>query len=97
MKKHTFKFFVSKAKAIKFHKPYVKKIFPGDKPQMSFPGKDFENKAYFNISATIPAGVVDKAKKYRFPAEVLATGATGYVGAKIAHKQYLKKNRRKRK
>ncbi len=62
----------------------------------SNPGKDFENKAYFNISATIPAGMVDKAKKYRFPAEVLSTGATGYTGASIAHRKYIKNKRKKK-
>lgn len=95
MKKNTFKFFISKAKAVKFHKPYVKKIFPGQKPQMSFPGKDFENKAYFNISATIPRPQAEKAlkklKKYRLPAELVATGATGYLGASLAQKKGRKK------
>ena len=96
MKKNTFKFFVSKAKAKVKIKPYVKKIFPGKNPQMSFPGVD-PNKFYFDINATVPAGTAKKVykhvKKYKTPYEVVASGTAGFAGAKLAQR---KKQRRKK-
>ena len=92
MKKNTFKFFISKAKAIKIKKPYVRKIYPGQSPQKSFPGfNPNEDKMFFDIGFTIPAKRVEKLKKYRFPAELVATGATGYAGARLAQKRRKKK------
>ena len=93
MKKNTFKFFVSKAKAKIKVQPYVKKIFKQD-PQMGFPGID-PNKIHFDISATIPAGTAKKiykhAKKYKTPYEIAASGTAGFAGAKIAQRKRRKK------
>ena len=96
-KKNTFKFFISKAlPKVKIGKPYIKKIYvdtkSGPVPKVK------ANTISFDVNATIPADLYPKlkktAKKYRIPAELLATGATGYAGARIAHKQH---NRRKKK
>ena len=95
MKKNTFKFFVSKAKARIKVTPYIKKVFKND-PQMSFEGLD-PNKFHFNISATVPAGTAKKAyqhlKKHRTAYEIGASGVAGFTGAKLAQR---KKQRRKK-
>ena len=80
---------------VKIHKPYVRPIFKGQNPQMTFPGRDFENKAYFDLNFTIPRPQADKIKQHfkknRWKYELAGSTGGAYVGAKLAQRSGRKK------
>ena len=83
-------------KSIKI-KPYIKKVFPGESPQMSFPG--MEKGVGFDFSLKIPRSTFVKARKHvrkhKFKYEVAASGGAGFIGAGVAHRRYDRKRRKK--
>ena len=80
-------------KAFRFSaRPYAKKVYT----QQEFPGMA-KPRFTFDMSMQLPIGMGKKLLKYRVPAEIAASGAAGYFGARAGMAERGKKKKHKRK